>query len=208
MEFDDVISTRDELAGLYGPPSEAVASKAIDRLDDHCRAYVARSPFVLVATSDRSGRCDASPKGGPPGFVAVLGDHRLLIPDAPGNRRIDSLRNVVDNPHVGLLFLIPGLEETLRVNGRAALVRDADLLEEHHIGGRPLQVALAVEVEEAYLHCAKAFKRSGLWQPDGWPNLDGLARPAQIWKDHMALPSLTTEDVQDLVDDDYANNLY
>jgi PPOX class probable FMN-dependent enzyme len=208
MRFDDVIATQDELAGLYGPPSEAVANKAIDHLDDHCRAYVARSPFVLVATSDRSGRCDVSPKGGPSGFVAVLDDHRLLIPDAPGNRRIDSLRNVVENPHVGLLFLIPGLEETLRVNGRAALVRDADVLEEHDIGGRPLQVALAVEVDEAFLHCAKAFKRSALWQPDGWPSLDGLARPAQIWKDHMALPNLTTADVQDLVDDDYANNLY
>lgn len=208
MGFDDVIATPDELAGLYGPPAEAVASKAVDHLDEHCRAFVERSPFVLVATSDRSGRCDVSPKGGAPGFVGVLDEHRLLIPDAPGNRRIDSLRNVADNPHVGLLFLIPGLEETLRVNGRAALVRDADLLERHDLGGRPLRVALGVEVEEAFLHCAKAFKRSSLWQPEGWPDLDGLARPAQIWKDHMALPNLTTEDVQELVDDDYANNVY
>jgi PPOX class probable FMN-dependent enzyme len=208
MTFRDVISTHEQLAGLYGPPSDAVAGKAIDHVDSHCRAFVSRSPFVLVATSDRSGRCDVSPKGGPPGFVAVLDENRLLVPDAPGNRRIDSLRNVVDNPHIGLLFLIPGLEETLRVNGRAALVRDTDLLADHELGGKPAQVGLGVEVEEAFLHCAKAFKRSSLWQPDGWPSLDGLPRPAQIWRDHMALPDLTTEGVQELVDDDYANNLY
>jgi PPOX class probable FMN-dependent enzyme len=206
--FQDVISTRDELAGLYGPPIEAVVQKSIDHIDVHCREFIARSPFVLVATSDRSGRCDVSPKGGPPGFVGVLDEHRLLIPDAPGNKRIDSLRNVFENPHVGLLFLIPGLEETLRVNGSVALVRDAELLATNELGGKPAKVGLGVEVEEAFLHCAKAFKRSSLWQPDGWPSLDGLARPAQIWKDHMALPDLTTEGVQEILDDDYVNNLY
>jgi PPOX class probable FMN-dependent enzyme len=206
--YQDVIASRDELAELYGPPIEAVVQKAIDHLDVHCREFIARSPFVLLATSDSSGRCDVSPKGGPPGFVGVLDEHRLLIPDAPGNKRIDSLRNVVENPHIGLLFLIPGLEETLRVNGSVTLVRDAELLAARELGGKPAKIGLGVEVEEAFLHCAKAFKRSGLWQPEEWPSLDGLARPAEIWRDHMALPGLTTEGVQELLDDDYVNNLY
>jgi PPOX class probable FMN-dependent enzyme len=206
--YQDVIASRDELAELYGPPIEAVVQKAIDHLDVHCREFIARSPFVLLATSDSSGRCDVSPKGGPPGFVGVLDEHRLLIPDAPGNKRIDSLRNVVENPHIGLLFLIPGLEETLRVNGSVTLVRDAELLAARELGGKPAKIGLGVEVEEAFLHCAKAFKRSGLWQPEEWPSLDGLARPAEIWRDHMALPDLTTEGVQELLDDDYVNNLY
>jgi hypothetical protein len=206
--YQDVIASRDELAELYGPPIEAVVQKAIDHLDVHCREFIARSPFVLLATSDSSGRCDVSPKGGPPGFVGVLDEHRLLIPDAPGNKRIDSLRNVVENPHIGLLFLIPGLEETLRVNGSVTLVRDAELLAARELGGKPAKIGLGVEVEEAFLHCAKAFKRSGLWQPEQWPSLDGLARPAEIWRDHMALPDLTTEGVQELLDDDYVNNLY
>jgi PPOX class probable FMN-dependent enzyme len=206
--FQDVISTRDELDELYGPPIEAVVQKAIDHLDVHCREFIARSPFVLLATADARGRCDVSPKGGPPGFVAVLDEHRLLIPDAPGNKRIDSLRNLFENPHIGLLFLIPGLEETLRVNGQVALVRDEQLLAGADLGGKPARVGLGVQVEEAFLHCAKAFKRSALWRPEEWAGYEGLARPAEIWKDHMALPELTTEGVQEILDDDYVNNLY
>jgi len=205
--FQELLTTQDELDGLYGPPMEAVTSKTIDHLDVHCREFIARSPFVLLATADASGRCDVSPKGGPPGFVGIVDDHRLLIPDAPGNRRIDSLRNVFENPQIGLLFLIPSLEETLRVNGKVAIVRDEALLAERELGGKPAKVGLGVEVEEAFLHCAKAFKRSGLWRPDEWQSLDGLARPAEIWRDHMKLPGLTTEGVQDILDDDYVNNL-
>ena len=205
--FRDVIASLEDLAGLYGDPLPAVRAKVIDRLDRHCRDWIARSPFVLVGTSNADGRCDVSPKGGAPGFVRVLDERRLTIPDAPGNRLVDSLRNIVANPHVGLLFLIPGLEETLRVNGRASLTRDPDLLEQLADGAKPPKVAIGVEVEEAFLHCAKAFKRSSLWLPERWPSTDGLARPAQIWRDHMALAELATEDVQQLVDEDYATNL-
>ena len=129
------------------------------------------------------------------------------MPDAPGNRLIDTLRNIVATGRAGLLFVIPGMEETLRMNGRAFLTRDPGVLE--HFAGekKPPKVAIGLEVEEAYLHCAKAFKRSALWKPDEWPDTDGLARPAQIWRDHMALADLTTEEVQELVDDDYATNL-
>lgn len=205
--FREVIETADELTGLYGPPLDAVVNKVIDRIDRHCRDFIALSPFVLVATASADGRCDVSPKGGSPGFVAVLDERRLAIPDAPGNRLIDSLRNIRESGRAGLLFLIPGMEETLRVNGRACLTRDPELLGSFGGESKSPKVAIGVEVEEAYLHCAKAFKRSGLWRPDDWPSTDGLARPAQIWKDHMALADMTLQDVQDLVDDDYANNL-
>ena len=205
-EFNDVVDTDDELSSLYGAPVEAVTNKIIDRLDRHCHDFIARAPFVLVATADEDGNCDVSPKGGAPGFVHVLDDRRIAIPDAPGNRLVYSLRNVFRTSRAGLLFLIPGLEETLRVNGRACLSRDPDLLEQLAGPGKPPKVAIGVEVEEAFLHCAKAFKRSGLWRPGDWPEIEGLASPAQIWRDHMAL-ELTTQDVQDFVDDDYANNL-
>lgn len=204
--FRDVLSTPDEVVELYGSPSEAVVNKVIDHLDVHCRDFIARSPFVLVATADEAGSCDVSPKGGAPGFVGVLDERRLAIPDAPGNRLVYSLRNVLAAGRVGLLFLIPGMEETLRINGRAWLTRDADLLHALAGDGTPPKLAIGVEVEEAFLHCAKAFKRSALWRPGEWPDREGLASAAQIWHDHMAL-DMTTEDVQDYVDDDYRNNL-
>jgi uncharacterized protein len=204
--FSDVIGSADELADLYGPPVEAVVSKIIDHLDGHCRDFIASSPFVLVATADERGNCDVSPKGGAPGFVSVLDERRLAIPDAPGNRLVYSLRNVVAGRRAGLLFVIPGMEETLRVNGRAWLTRDPEVLEPPAAGAKPPKVAIGVEVEEAFLHCAKAFKRSALWRPADWPDRAGLASAAQIWRDHMAL-DMTTQDVQEFVDDDYENNL-
>ena len=204
--FSDVIGSADELADLYGPPVEAVVSKIIDHLDGHCRDFIATSPFVLVATADELGNCDVSPKGGAPGFVSVLDERRLAIPDAPGNRLVYSLRNVVAGRRAGLLFVIPGMEETLRVNGRAWLTRDPEVLEPLAAGAKAPKVAIGVEVEEAFLHCAKAFKRSALWRPADWPDRAGLASAAQIWRDHMAL-EMTTQDVQDFVDDDYENNL-
>jgi len=207
-DFRDVVASEDELAALYGPPVEAVVSKIIERLDGHCRDFIARAPFVLVATADGEGNCDVSPKGGAPGFVQVLGERRLAIPDAPGNKLVYSLRNIVRTRRVGLLFLIPGIEETLRMNGRACLTRDAALLDRLAGEGsaKAPKVAIGVDVDEAFLHCAKAFKRSALWRPDDWPDTGGLASAAQIWRDHMAL-DLTTQDVQEFVDDDYANNL-
>ena len=204
--FADVIASAEEVAELYGPPVHAVISKIIDHLDGHCRDFIGRSPFVLVATADEAGNCDVSPKGGAPGFAAVLDEKRLAIPDAPGNRLVYSLRNVVAGGRVGLLFLIPGMEETLRVNGRAWVTRDPAVLERLGAEAKPPKIAVGVEVEEAFLHCAKAFKRSALWRPGEWPDRDGLASAAQIWRDHMAL-DMTTQEVQEFVDDDYANNL-
>ncbi|HZR90936.1 MAG TPA: MSMEG_1061 family FMN-dependent PPOX-type flavoprotein [Gaiellaceae bacterium] len=204
LGFDHVVSDLEELVELCGLPDEAVRSKVIDRLDRHCRDFIARSPLFLLGTCDAAGRCDVSPRGGPPGFVEVLDDRRLAFGNAKGNRLIDSFRNIRETGRVGMLFLIPGLGETLRVNGRACLTRDPELLARHEIQpGKPPAIAVGVEVEEAFLHCAKAFIRSTLWDPATWPSRDGLARPAQIWKDHMALPDLTVASVEELVEESY-----
>lgn len=181
------ITTVKQLREVYAPPREAVVRKQLDRLDAHCKRFISLSPFVLVASADASGACDTSPKGGPPGFVIVLDDHRLLIPDATGNRRLDSLQNMLENPQVGLLFLIPGMGETLRINGRVTLTRDPELLAGLRTGGRPPALALVVHVEQAYLHCAKCIIRSGLWQTESWQDPDDLPSAAEILSDHMGV---------------------
>ncbi len=207
--FKDVVSSIEELGEANGVPDDAVKHKIIDHLDDHCRAFIARSPFFLLATADASGRCDVSPRGGPPGFVEVLDERRLVFADARGNRLMDSLGNIVSTGRAGLLFLLPGLRETLRVNGRAWVIRDSEILARHEIQpGRPPALAVGVEVDEAFLHCAKALIRSTMWNPETWPSLDGLARPAQIWKDHIALPDVTLEAVDELVEHGYTHELY
>ena len=207
MPFDDVIRTPGELADLYGEPSDGVRAKAVAGFDEHCRAFIARSPFVLVATADREGRCDVSPRGGAPGFVSVLDDTRLAIPDASGNNRLDTVRNIVDSGRIGLLFLIPGLAETLRVNGRACITRDPELLTAHVTQGKAPKTVIGIDLDEAFLHCAKAFIRSTLWDPATWPARDGLARPAQIWKDHMGMPE-PLQEIEDWLAEDYATRLY
>jgi PPOX class probable FMN-dependent enzyme len=207
MPFDHVITTPSELAELYEEPDERPRRKSIAALDVHCRAFIARSPFVLVGTHDADGRCDVSPRGGMPGFVSVLDDTRLVIPDASGNNRLDSVRNVLQSGQIGLLFLIPGLAETLRINGRACITRDSELLAQHVTQGKTPKVVIGVDMDEAFLHCAKAFIRSTLWDAGTWPDRDGLARPAQIWKDHIGMAD-PLEEVETWLADDYANRLY
>jgi uncharacterized protein len=183
--FKDTVSSKEELRALFGPAGERAVLKERPRLDEHTRAFIARSPFVLLATSDAAGRCDVSPKGDAPGFVLVLDDTHLVVPDRIGNNRIDGLTNIVDNPHVGMIFLIPGREDTLRVNGRASIVRDAEILARLEVQGKRPKVAIGVEVEECFLHCAKAFKRSGLWDRDRWPDVAGLPSMARILWDQI-----------------------
>lgn len=155
-----------ELRGNFREPSERVQKKAIPRLDRHCREIIKRSPFICLATSDAQGHTDISPRGDPPGFVTVADDTTLLIPDRPGNNRLDSMANIVANPEVGLIFFIPGWEETLRVNGRADIVQDPQVLAAMEVNGHIPKVAIRVSVREAFLHCAKAIRRSQLWDQD------------------------------------------
>lgn len=188
--FKDIVTSREELRVIFGAAGERALLKERPRLDEHTRAFIARSPFVLLATSNAAGRCDVSPKGDAPGFVRVLDDTHLVVPDWVGNNRIDGLTNIVENPHVGMIFLIPGREDTLRVNGHACIVRDAEILARLEVQGKRPKVAIGVEVEESFLHCAKAFKRSGLWDRERWPDVAGLPSMAKmLWEQIDARPA-------------------
>lgn len=154
-----------ELRAFLGEPSELVKAKVTDRLTDLTRQFVDRAPFVLLSTSAPDGSCDVSPRGDPPGFVRVLDEQTLLLPERPGNRLADSLRNVVRNPHVGLLFVIPGVGDTLRVNGQATIVTDEELLAPSSVEGKTPRLGLLIEIDEVFTHCSKAFLRAQLWDP-------------------------------------------
>jgi PPOX class probable FMN-dependent enzyme len=153
-----------------GPPSSGAVRKQLDHLDEAARRFLAAAPFCVLSTSAADGTCDATPRGDEPGFAQVLDDHTLVLPERPGNRRLDSLRNVLDNPHVGLLFVVPGAIHTLRINGTARLVADGDFFDELAVFGRRPAVALLVSVTECFFHCGKALVRSRLWEPDSWPD--------------------------------------
>ena len=152
-EFENVVTTEQELRDIVGIPIPRVAQKDRPFIDAHSRAFIERSPFLLMATSDLNGRCDVSPKGDAPGFVRVLDERRLVIPDRPGNKRLDGMTNLVANPHVGLIFLVPGRDETLRINGRACITRDSVLLRRFEVRGKTPLLAIVVDVEQCYLHC-------------------------------------------------------
>ena len=179
---DDAGAIRDEaeLRSLLGLPSDLVRAKVRDRLDHLTRQFVERSPFVLLATSAPDGSCDVSPRGDPPGFVRILDERTLLLPERPGNRLADSLRNVLANGHVGLLFVIPGVGDTLRINGRATLVDDEELLAASAVEGKPPRLGILVEVEQVYTHCSKAFLRAALWDPAGYVDRSELPSPGEI----------------------------
>ncbi|MEV5441067.1 pyridoxamine 5'-phosphate oxidase family protein [Streptomyces sp. NPDC052644] len=181
MEFaeDEVITTEEQLRELIGPANPVVFRKATPVLRAFEREWIENSPFCLIATASSDGTCDVSPRGDPPGFVRVLDERTLAVPDRPGNRRLDSLRNILRNPRVGMLFVIPGRGDTLRVNGRARLVRRAPLLDSMVVGRNRPKLALVVSVEEAYFHCAKSFMRAGLWEPGTW-SPDAVASRARI----------------------------
>ena len=157
------ITRPQQLRALYAEPTERARRKQLDALDRHCKAFIALSPFLVLATSDATGHVDATPRGGAPGFVVVPDDRTLLLGDAPGNNRLDALQNLLENPQAGLLFMIPGVDETLRVNGRVTLSVDPADLALCSDGRRAPKVVLRMAVQEAFLHCAKAFMRSQLW---------------------------------------------
>jgi PPOX class probable FMN-dependent enzyme len=170
------------LRSVLGEPSELVRSKVSDRLNDVTRRFIERSPFLCLATSAADGTCDVSPRGDPAGFVRILDERTLLLPDRPGNRLADSLRNVLENPHVALLFVIPGVTDTFRVNGRAKVVTDPELLEPCAVEGKVPKLALRIEIEQAFTHCSKAFLRAGLWDPERFVDRDELPSPGELMR--------------------------
>ena len=181
------ITTHEQLRALYAQPTERARRKQLDVLDAHCKAFIALSPFVVLATSDGAGRVDATPRGGAAGFVVVQDERTLLLGDAPGNNRLDALQNLIENPQAGLLFMIPGVDETLRVNGRVELSTDpADLAACSDVKRTP-KLVLRITVQEAFLHCAKAFMRSRLWHADAQIDRGRLPTMNQMIHDQLGL---------------------
>lgn len=174
-----------ELRELYAQPAERAVRKQIDRLDEMARRLIALAPIVFVGSHDAAGATDVTPRGGQPGFVTVLDDHHLAIPDATGNRRLDTLRNVIATGAAGLLFVIPGRAQTLRVNGPARVVARPELLERLTPVGKPPRSALVVEAAEVFAHCPKAFIRSELWRPASWPAVADQPTSAEVSHAHM-----------------------
>lgn len=200
------VTTYEQLRALHGEPLARVRDKVRTRLDDTHRTWIARSPFCVIATSAPDGTCDASPKGDPPGFAHVLNDTTVAVPDRPGNKRIDGFSNVLANPHVGLLFVVPGRGDTLRVNGRARLVSEAPYFDDMVVHGNRPRLALEVTVEEVYFHCAKAFMRSNLWDPESWQPETVPSRP-HIAK-RLERPDDSIEELERYYGAQYAEHLY
>ena len=200
------ITSEEQLREVVGHPSDAVANKVRTALTQEHRDWLARSPFCMMATAGADGTCDVSPKGDPAGFTLVLDDRTIAIPDRRGNKRTDGFRNVLANPHVGLVYLIPGRGDTLRVNGRATLLRDAPFFDDMVVKATRPVLALLVEVEQVFFHCPKAFMRSNLWQPDTWDpeSLPSRARLVQA----VERPADSIEELERYYGPEYAKSLY
>ncbi|WP_040952064.1 MSMEG_1061 family FMN-dependent PPOX-type flavoprotein [Gorillibacterium massiliense] len=206
--FKDIIDSPEELRSMFNDPSPLVENKVISCMDNHCREFIAKSPIVFIATSDSSGNCDVSPRGDAPGFVLVLDENHLVVPERPGNRRFDSLGNIIQNPKIGLIFIIPGLEETLRLNGKARVIKDKKILQRLEAYGKVPMIGIGVEVEEGFIQCAKAFKRSNLWDYRSWPDKDDLPKPSAIIAEHTKKLKLSEAEVASSMKESYEKRLY
>jgi uncharacterized protein len=204
--MDDMIDDADQLREAYGAPSERSLKKQLSRLDKHCRDFIARSPFVVIASADPAGGCDASPKGDAPGFVRVIDDETLLIPDRLGNNRIDTLGNLVARPGVGLIFLVPGINETLRVNGHASITTDPALLEPLAVNGKVPRSGILVSAEEVYFHCGKALIRSDLWNPEKQIRRSDFPSLGRILADQIG--GVSVEESERYTAESYRTRLY
>ena len=199
------LSTADELRVIYRKPGAGAAGKSRTSIDEASARFIARAPLVMLSTANAAGQCDVSPRGGPPGFVTVLDDTHVAIPDLGGNNRLDSLQNVVENPQAGLLFLIPGLDDTLRINGPATITTADDVLDRHHPDLRRPKSALVVETRELFVHCAKAFRRSQAWQPETWAALADAPDLVEIVACQFAIDD--REALRDDLEQDYVAGL-
>ena len=197
-----------ELRPLYSVPSTLARAKQLARIDAHCRNFIARSPLVMVGSVHPERGMDVSPRGDAPGFVRVLDEHHLAIPDRPGNNRLDTLENLLESPTIGLFFVIPGIEEALRVNGTARLTRAPWLLDSMAVGGKAPKLAIIVTVTEAFLHCAKALKRARLWGDDYRLDRKELPTLGRMIIEQTNPPGLTAEEADARIEADYRANLY
>jgi uncharacterized protein len=186
-QFEEVIGSHERLRALHKPVGQRSAIKVIDHIDELCRRFIAACPFVIVATRGADGQFDLSPKGDPAGFVAALDDKTLAIPDRLGNNRLDTFENLLAHPEVGLIFLVPGHGDTLRISGKGRIVRDRALQDKLAVNGKPPNVVLVVTVEEVFMHCPKCVIRSSLWKQDTWPDRTNVPTIAEALVVHGEL---------------------
>lgn len=195
------------LRAHYPEVSPLAARKCLDHIDAHMRRFIEMSPFLCLGTADDNGKADVSPRGDMPGFVQIPDSRHLVIPDRPGNNRLDTLANVTVNPEVGLIFFVPGIDETVRVNGRARVVKDSALMETFEVKGKLPRTALVIEVREAFMHCAKAIKRSHLWQEDFKVERKSFPTLGRVLKDQIAGVN-SAEEADARIEKSYKENLY
>jgi len=200
------ITSTDQLRGLYGQPSERALKKQLAHIDRHCRRFIELSPYFVLCTSDAEGNLDATPRGGEPGFCKVADERTLLLPDRPGNNRLDSFTNIIGTGRIGLLFFVPGVDEMLRVNGTAELRTDEALTAQCVERGKPARVVVRVEVREAYLHCAKAIMRAGLWKPESRVPRSVLPSMGEMIRDQSG--GATAAETQEQMVERYKEQLY
>lgn len=209
---DHRIRSEAELRAMIGKTDPIAVNKSLGRLDRYCRQFIALSPFLTIATFDAKGNADVSPRGDQPGFVQILDDRTIAIPDRPGNNRLDTMSNILSNPSVGLLFFVPGFDDTLRINGKAILTRDPALIEAATVNNRPPKVMIRVAVEEAFLHCAKALKRSRLWDPSAQQDRKQMPSLARMILEQTAHNQCKDEEflkeADESIEQDYKENLY
>jgi len=201
------IETHEQLRELYGPVYDNAVKKELRRLEPHSRNFIARCPFLLIGSQDGQGNGDVTPKGDRPGFVQVLDDVTIAIPDRPGNKRLDTYENIIENPGVGLIFIIPGMDETLRMFGEARITDDEELRQRCAVDGKPALAVMVVKIRTHYMHCAKAFIRSQLWKPDSWRPRDEMPTLGQIVRDQQAL-AMASEDIDAGLAEAYKKSLW
>ena len=203
---EKTIDSLQELRDSFGFPSGRAAEKEMSCLDKHARAFIELSPFLIIATATETG-ADASPKGDPPGFVKVLGDNQIFIPDRPGNSRVDTMRNLLINPQIGVIFLVPGMSETLRVNGRAKITTDDDLLSSSSVKGKTPKCGILVEIDEVYMHCAKSIIRSKLWDSESQIDRKTFPSLGKIFTDQIG-GGHNAKEVDEDIENKYKERLY
>jgi len=179
------VTSKEDLREIVGFPHEHVIKKEISMIDEHCKKFISMSPLFFLSTSNAQGRCDVSPRGDRPNGIKILNDHQLVIPVRPGNKRVDSLMNILENPHAGLVFLIPGLDEVLRINGRATIITNQEILED--MGGKAPFLGIGLDVEECFIHCSRALLKSKIWSPDTWQDQESLPSGLDIFLAHLSL---------------------
>jgi PPOX class probable FMN-dependent enzyme len=195
------------LREIIDEPMALAATKEMPALDKHCRRFIELSPFLCLSSMSASGKADVSPRGDPPGFVKVLDEKTVLIPDRKGNRRLDTMRNILEQPSVAVIFFVPGIEETLRLNGKASITRNPALLEDMAVQGQAPALGIRIEIDTVFFHCAKALKRSRLWEPETRIERGDFPRYGQIIKDQRN-PGGTADEIEDYIQTNYKTEMY